>query len=525
MSDHLEDFLKNNRDKLDQSNPGSNLWNNINQGLNQAGAGGSAAGGAGAKATAAKLAVGWKIAAIVATVALTTVGLYYGLSGGGNGADTPGLVAGNDPGKDKQIELLQKDSPFINPPITNVNIPFGNHTVDGEKGGQITLENGTIITAPENAFVFADGTPVTGPVEIKYREFHDAADIILSGIPMKYDENGQIYDFQTAGMVEIGGSQGEKTVYIAQNKTLEIAMASFVPEDDYNLYFLDQEDKKWKDIGKAKLGNNKAKEEGLRLLKTKPSKPVKATEEESTFDFSVNYGEFPELKPFKKIVWQLQDESRLKEFDWVFNQKWREVELVARDRDQGKYTLKLRNATKKIDVDIVPALTGKDYDKAMADFRRKAEKYEELIAQRDLETARLNAQADVLRTFPISNFGIFNCDRFYRTPNTITVDVDFDFGDENRMKLNQVMLFHIVGNQRAVLPYMSAEMKKITFAPSEDNYFVAILPGNRPAVFYPKDFKAATKANLEKSGKMTVKFHVLETTIGSANDLRAILNV
>ncbi|NJN77433.1 MAG: hypothetical protein HC803_03155 [Saprospiraceae bacterium] len=64
-----------------------------------------------------------------------------------------------------------------------------------------------------------------GKVDISYREFHDAAAIIASGIPMTNSE-GDKY-METAGMFEINGSQNGQEVGIADDKEIEVKMGSF----------------------------------------------------------------------------------------------------------------------------------------------------------------------------------------------------------------------------------------------------------------------------------------------------------
>jgi hypothetical protein len=537
MSDHLEDFMKNNRDQFDQSNPGNELWDKINQGLNQAaagaGAGAGAAGGSGGTtaASAGKILAGWKAVALVATLAVTGVGIYLGVTGklGGNASgNESGSTTGDQLAQGNKVELLEEAQPvpFIRPALSGVDVPFGKHTVPAQQGGTITLENGTVIRIPENAFVHSDGSPVQGEVKIAYREFHDAADIILSGIPMKFNNDGKIEDFQTAGMVEITGSQGEKPVFIAQGKSIQIDMASFVEEDNYNLYYLDQNEKRWEDIGKAELKPNVSKREAKKAMSQIPPKPVKATTNESVFEFSVNYNQFPELKAFKNIIWEADNKKYLADNEWIFNEKWTKIDMKAKDREKGIYTIAVKNKKKSFKIDVVPALEGQDYDKAMADFKAKTEQYEKLVVQRGQEVERLNAQADVLRSFSINNFGIYNCDRFARVPNPISLDFNLDFGDDQAMRASQVMLFHIIGNERSVLPYYSAEeLDRIVYSYEEDNYLVAILPGKKLGILYPQDFRPKSRGEMVKAGVLDAKLNIVDKQINNAGDLRKVLHM
>lgn len=536
MSDHLEDFMNKNRDQFDQSNPGNELWDKINQGLNQAaagaGAGAGSSAGSTAAGTAAKTLAGWKLAAIIATVAVTGVGVYLGVSGKlGGGTDPNGkMLAEGDSTGNQKVELIEEANPaaFIQPAFPGADVPFGQYTIPAKEGGVISLDNGTVVNIPENAFVFEDGTPVAGEVQIGYREFHDAADIILSGIPMKFNNNGKMEDFQTAGMVEIQGTQGEKPVFIAQGKSIQIDMASFVDEDNYNLYFLDQDQREWQDIGKAKIKKNKAKDAARKNLTQIPAKPVKATQSESVFELSIDYNEFPELKPYKKVIWEPADKAYMDKNEWIWNMAWSDIELAAKDPAKGIYEIRIssKKHDRKFKFEAIPALEGKDYQKALADFNKKSEEYQQLLGQRKNEEERLNRQADLNRSFAIYNFGIYNCDRFYRIPNVLTLDFNIDFGDDQAVRASNTVIFHIVGNERAVLPYQTAaQMSRLSFCYEEDNFMVAILPNKKVGILYPSDFRSVPRAKLVKEGKLEAKMHVVDANIQHAGDLRKLLHI
>lgn len=104
-----------------------------------------------------------------------------------------------------------------------------------QKGGQIDYPSGTVISIPPNALVYADGSPVRGRAEILYTEFRDPVDIMFSGIPMTYDSAGTEYMMESGGMFDIQARQGDKEVFLAPGKQIDI---DFVPTDDqrYNFY-------------------------------------------------------------------------------------------------------------------------------------------------------------------------------------------------------------------------------------------------------------------------------------------------
>ena len=114
----------------------------------------------------------------------------------------------------------------INPPLKEINIPFTTFKVTAEKGGTLDFKTGSKLIIPKNAFADAQGKPLTGEVELRYREFHDAADFFVSGIPMTYDSAGTKYQFESAGMMEMQGYKDGEKVAIAKGKSIAIEMAS-----------------------------------------------------------------------------------------------------------------------------------------------------------------------------------------------------------------------------------------------------------------------------------------------------------
>lgn len=538
MSDKLENFIRNNREKFDSQTPGNNVWQNIQAGISQqAAAGASSASTAttGAKA-GVKLATAWKISAIAILTAIVGATVFFATRDNESTVDgkaqenTSGhIVSTVAPNTNKQVEYLASFNPLVKPPMPGVDVPYETFALDAAKGAKWIGKNGSILVVPEHTFVDADGKPVEGEVTIKYREFHDAADILISGIPMVYDNNGKPEDFQTAGMLEIIGLKDGKDVFIAPGKEISIEMASFTNEDNYGLYVLDPE-KGWQDIGKAKIKANKEKEEGMRLIAKKPKPPIKAVggmqiQDEVTFDGS--YDDFPELKPFKKVRWQAVDPKRYAQFEEkLVSSVWNNIELEEVNAAGLVYNIVLSSKSKgKLTVQVRPVLEGKDYEKAMAKFNEKMANYEKLLAQRGLEEARLATQNDIYRTFNISGFGIYNCDRYYSNPNMFSCNPDYNFGEENYVDLKATSIYHITGNNRAVLVLSYTET--LRFDPKEDNHLVVLMPGNKMAHFGPKSFAKIKPNNQldDKTAKTDIQFEINDQVIASAMDIRIALDL
>lgn len=416
----------------------------------------------------------------------------------------------------------------ILPPFEDVDVPFSKYTVDVSQGRTIVTETGTTIIIPKGAFKDADGNPVKGKVDIAYREFHDAAAIIASGIPMTNAE-GDKY-METAGMFEINGSQNGQAVEIADNKDIEVKMGSFVAGENFDFFHFDKKACNWETKGTAKPEKNIAKikkVKDLPKLPKQPAKPTKFDEDAFVFDLDINYESFPELRAYHGVVWQYDEQSSKndpKKNDWVFQENWTSIDVKAVQPEFGKYKLTLKNpiTNKSFTTNITPALKGMDYDEAIAQFKKKNEEYKVLKEARIEEEKRLDGEADLLRSFRVSNFGVFNWD-IWKNPNRQRCVASFDFGQNTNQYINKVSIFLVTGTQRSVVRYHPSEFEKFSFDPNDDNMLIAVLPGNKVAYFSKEDFKNVDIALLKSQKTYTFKMNVQEEAVASVDDLHSII--
>lgn len=130
--------------------------------------------------------------------------------------------------------------PLVQEPFATARILPAVYDVDSRKSTTLEHPSGTVITIPANSFVRNDGTPVTGPVKITYREFRDPYDVICSGIPMHYDSGGVSGDFRSAGMFEIRGFENGTPVEVKPGAAIQVGLAVTDTSSDYNYYRLDE---------------------------------------------------------------------------------------------------------------------------------------------------------------------------------------------------------------------------------------------------------------------------------------------
>lgn len=157
---------------------------------------------------------------------------------------------------------FKANHPLIKPPVAGLDVAPNVYTADAKSGGLLEYPSGTKIIIPQNAFVDKAGNPVSGNVTISYREFRDPVDIMLSGIPMKYDSAGQSEDFESAGMFEMNASVNGEEVFLAPGKKVDMDFAVVDTASTYNFYRLDEQ-KGWQYL--QPTGKVEMKETGSRI--------------------------------------------------------------------------------------------------------------------------------------------------------------------------------------------------------------------------------------------------------------------
>lgn len=144
----------------------------------------------------------------------------------------------------------------IQPPL-HVDVPAETIQVNADRGGTFTVGHSTI-TVPAGCFVDANGNPITGEVDLDYREFRNKADLFLSGIPMEYDSAGTAYTFESAGMFELRGQQNGQEVFIAPGSDLTVEMEQLQASTEFSQYVLDEETGAWEFLQPATLDTRAA---------------------------------------------------------------------------------------------------------------------------------------------------------------------------------------------------------------------------------------------------------------------------
>jgi len=118
------------------------------------------------------------------------------------------------------------EKPFISPPYPKLDQAFTDFTFDAATGDTLLFAAGSRIIVPANIWVDSAGNKISGNINIRYREFSDAGDIFLAGVPLAYDTAGKKESLVTAGMFEIRAFKENSEIYLDKDKSLKVQMAS-----------------------------------------------------------------------------------------------------------------------------------------------------------------------------------------------------------------------------------------------------------------------------------------------------------
>ncbi|MFL5729950.1 MAG: hypothetical protein ACJ75J_10730 [Cytophagaceae bacterium] len=321
----------------------------------------------------------------------------------------------------KITEVFSAD--LIKPPLKNLDIAFRSEKVISTEGKTIKSASGTKICIPAHAFVDGKGKPVQGTVDFKYREFHNRIDIFLSGIPMTY-EGAQL---ESAGMIELGANFDGKPVFVNPQHKIRIDMASKNPGADFNLYYMDKFDQKWK-LKKKNLtvkneeqpvlpvknvgsGKEQVKKKLIKLIKPKYSSG-------KAYNLRANASRFPEIAPYENIRWELAGGD--------LNEKMatRQAMILHRIGETDSFMIRIQGPISYTDRIFYPSFTPDGFEDASIIYDSHVNQLEEdenvrREKSRVIEIRNVNRQ--LCRSFLADGMGIWNCDRVYKIAKPKTI--------------------------------------------------------------------------------------------------------
>lgn len=419
-------------------------------------------------------------------------------------------------------------------PFSNIKIPKTIYKIYAQKDTILLYKTGTKINIPKNAFLDKEGKPINGEITLSYREFTNAFDIYLGGIPMQYDSAGTEQVFETAGMIEINANYQGQEVFPNPENRIKVEMASYQPSNQYNVYGLDTVTGKWNYLGKD-IVETESYKQSISTLPQVPPPPKKAGQ--YSFKISDGTGNYPELSIYKNVY-----------FEPINNERcgFHSTEIKVKDIGNGIYEVRFIIDAyglheERICKCYLAFKEGADYDNAMIVYQNK---YKSLIEKREKmkkeienewkkyfdikqkyedlgvldlfyinQVKNLSGEEKITRTLELSGFGFINCDLPTSYPQGASLIAKYSDKNGKELKLKNVVL--VEKGRNAIFRYE----KIIKFNPSKDNILWGITSDNKLAFLKEDDFKKITQTN----GEFTFVMNVYEKKLETYEDICNVL--
>ncbi len=379
-------------------------------------------------------------------------------------------------------------------------------TIDPSVYNRVETPNGSSLEIPANCLVDAKGKEIKKNVDISFSQYHSMADIISSGIPMTYDTLNQHFTFESAGMFTVKGffNEGEEA-FVKDSENIGVNLASD-KDEKFNFYELDESSGKWDyDKTSATVENPKFDPAAI------PMEPEKANEDAFVLDLDLDKSQYKELDQFNEVVWEYcgdNDSLDPRKNKWTASERWSDFELTATNEAAFEYNMTMSNSNKKFVTKVKAALTGEDFNMAMADFGKKKK---EVAREMD------NIQKPYIRSVAIRGFGTYNYDYYHQMDAPQQILADFDFGKYNSEK-ELAMVVVLYPGEDVCINYPQDSWKDFALDKNAETKMLAILPENKVAVF---------NGNLSSSyGKkeFTFQMDVLDKPCSTKDDLNDIIS-
>ncbi len=461
----------------------------------------------------------------------------------------------NEPTKTVENQPLPD---LINPPIPEMVAEFHEKEFQIEKGLTWTFSNGTRIKIPADALVDKEGNPLKGKASLQFRDYHDAVDVFLSGIPMGYDDGkGEKGNMETAGMFELRAKVNGKDAFMKQGEKMDIRLASDVGDIGYNSYYLNEETRQWEylEANEAKVNtqkvnlkktvnelrpervfpldrkyfaldyhalldeyfNNKRKDFDDGLMKDQLGKYGLAWLDAQSWDGVVYNGQ---KQPASLMVWKKLTKTAIP--SWVqngtcefFNTGGNKYEMKIMNKDETDSTL--------IKVELVmpvsylfklpPEEWANNYQAAFAKFKK--------------EENRMKLMSDFTRSLEAQEFGIYNYDRIMKEDEALILAANFDFKTQFDKNISQPDVYYIPSSERALVKYPEYQWNDFPLMPDDKGLLFSLLPGNKVAVYAQPKYSKIDFDKLRKQETPTYDFEMVTVLndIKSPADLKkALLN-
>jgi uncharacterized protein YifN (PemK superfamily) len=389
----------------------------------------------------------------------------------------------------------------IDPPLTELDIPFQKFQFHADSGLTVRLATGTTIRIDPGSLVDAEGKSAKGKIEFRVREFHTTNDILRAGIPLSTQANGS-ERLQSAGMIEMRAYSNGQALEVASGKTIGVDLAGYRNSTGYDLWYMEGDDR-WDVRGDFRSDSNRSKIETIQTLKDSLKKPRSPMEEEDrTFELVGNISEIPYLRPYVGMKWRLDDSESIEVLGVQGRVHWENVRInKVKNREQvfaltfTQFDRGDEGSNKGIQKTILasPMTTRNDMKNRMAIYEKELAEIERRERDRLEALARAKQEADLIQSFKADRLGIWNIDRFQKMEDCVPVYVHFDFERSIQSSDKPIRLFALYDGDNSVMEYKPEEWKAVFLQKGKPMRLIAVLPNNQLALVGNENIQSALR--------------------------------
>ena len=460
--------------------------------------------------------------------------------------------------KEKNLQGFQ-----IKAPIPTLDPAYEIFQIDNSKDQVIQTKRGSTISIPAASIKDQSGNNA-GKCDIKFREFHDGVDILLSGIPMqiKTIEGNRI--FETAGMFELRAEKDGKSLTLAPESKIDVRLASYVEGNDYNVFQLDEKIGNWEfldynyevEANPKKAELKKKLEKQVKTIKVPFDKEYFALDYSALFDvhYKNDYNKMAgnEKNPivaqkakqyglqwknaysyqdiyFKGVaymgsmmLWKMI--SGPPEPKWMNNKQMDMAEFKLIGNQRYEMTISEYENPQKYKAIVEAVMPLESLYKFDAEYWEK--NYSEAMAKVEMEMKQLKYEADVYRSFSIQGFGIYNYDRLSNEEDK--VDIVAEFTKDSKISSQNPdfeieTVYFLPQNEKTVINYPRNTWDKIALSPKLPGSFIVIYPEQKIGIFSLEDFNKIDFTTLKSKSKKNFPLKRNEKQVKTAEEIRALV--
>lgn len=453
-------------------------------------------------------------------------------------------------------DSLLSDRNKINEDIFNrLQVPFEEVKIQAHLGGNfITKKSKSKFTIPAGILQNTNGETVNGEVTIKYREWRNAAEMAFCQIPMTHHENGEDFNFNSAGMFEIRAYQNGKELEISPEKTISVEFKVTEKLDSCYFWSLNDKTQKWTKLDTLNYSNNNAMRKNVvdmydggryfRLFGRKLSigprtgvltgsiKDNKQGEEKNMSDkyyiskrvlfffyknqkISPNYIDTGYVYSYLKRGTYKAELKDGKYSDMIVNK----VRIKKNKVTELDFTIDLKKNQKNADYKTDYSLrhTNINSQQFISSLYNDSIYYNDYMSKAYAE--QMHNQSLLFQTLHCNKFGVYNCDQIKRINQPVSVRPSFTNSSNDEIKPASTSIVSMIDLKRNAA--FSFGAKEFTCSANGKNV-VLLFSENKIYAIQNKEF---SELKINKSGKYNLKMEDITDSIHSTKDLEKYLGL